>query len=228
MASSDIFFSATLILLFLVYCKIYKHFIVRETKSIGKLIVAIGTTGGLFVALGIAFDGLAGMDKAEYSIGYPIGVALLMWLFGHASLSINQYYHFEAEHDKDTFPPTTTYRKIAKYDSYKIPIYPRITIHDMDLIQDIHNPQRIIFDLSDFVVINESLGSFTGDGVTFLPGNQINLKGKSLRVEKVQVDILNFYDDYSGFLRHTHSHKGSDTPYNIQISIFARWIDSQH
>lgn len=120
-------------------------------------------------------------------------------------------------------------RKISEIDSNKIQTYPRFTMYDKNIKGKRHD--QIIFDSSDFSVVNNAFGvmdSFNGN--TVLTGKQIKFRNSEYFIEKVQVDFLNIFDDYSlnpfgG--KHTSVYEGKDVPYNIQIFIDARKISNQ-
>lgn len=115
-------------------------------------------------------------------------------------------------------------QKISDIDASKIPTYPRFTMYDMGSEDD--RARQIIFDSSDFTIINEAFGVFGSFyGNTLLNEKIIELNGVKYVIDKVQVDFLNVFDDYSANLfggKHTEVYRGKDVPYNIQIIIEAR------
>ena len=75
-------------------------------------------------------------------------------------------------------------------------------------------------------MINKTFGAFDNLEESFTQGRKIKFKDGELLTEKVQVDFMSIYDDYSGGLisKHTEAYEGKDTPYHIQIIVWARQI----
>ncbi len=89
--------------------------------------------------------------------------------------------------------------------------YTRVTIHN------IHESQ-IIFDSSDFDIINEKLGTKQGAQPSFFEGGMIQLGDDKYKIIKLNVDFLKIFDDYS-LVGRTEVNIGDPIPYNIQIII---------
>jgi hypothetical protein len=225
-----IFFVSTLVLALLIYNFIFKFFFDWRASKFNIWYHNIMITGGLFIVNYIAFKGLAELQKTDYSIWYPLGITLLMfWMRGLLIVFLNPTAQFySTKEDKPLGPfPEIHYKKVKEFDSDWIGIYPRITIRDVELESDWKNPKHIIFDSSDFIVINKTFGAFDNLQESFSQGKKIKFKNTELLTERVQVDFMNIYDDYSGGLisKHTDAYEGKDTPYNIQIIVFARRIE---
>jgi hypothetical protein len=131
--------------------------------------------------------------------------------------------HFLAEKRKEGLLQISDYVKVTEKCSKYIPVYPRVTIKEGDVLF-FGKQEDLLFDSSDFNVVNEALGSLNGVGASITIGSELKLKSKSYRVEEFQVDFLNFFDDYSGMYGHTPVYKGDNVPYNIQISIRVRHL----
>ncbi len=124
------------------------------------------------------------------------------------------------------------FKKLTEIPTYLIPTYPRITIFKISPSADMSNFKHsgnsdMIFDSSDFDVINYALGTMIGYQPRISEGEEINLRGSKLSVLKVEVDFLNIFDDYSMTIygrgnNHTPVYEGRSIPYNIQINIFIK------
>lgn len=113
------------------------------------------------------------------------------------------------------------FRKVSKFDGKKIGIYPRLTIHNAD-ISDLHNPEHLIFDSSDFNVISKTFGLFDFSQ-ELRAGAKVKFKETRILIKSVEVVFYQYYDDYSG-KGHTDVYEGEPTPYNIQIRASANKI----
>ncbi|NOT94157.1 hypothetical protein [Ferruginibacter sp.] len=117
-------------------------------------------------------------------------------------------------------------QKISEIDASRIPTYPRFTIYDLSIEED--KLSQIIFDSSDFSVINKAFGIFDSlNGKSILNQKRIKFKDSEYLIEKIQLDFLNIFDDYSLNLfvgKHTNLYEGNNVPYNLQIIIQARKI----
>jgi hypothetical protein len=89
--------------------------------------------------------------------------------------------------------------------------YTRVTIHN---IQE----SQIIFDSSDFDIINDKFGTKQGAQPSFFEGGMIQLGDDKYKITKLNVDFLNIFDDYSSVGK-TEVNIGAPIPYNIQIVI---------
>jgi len=98
-----------------------------------------------------------------------------------------------------------TFVNVSDVQNNKISTYPRLTI-----VQDIDD---IIFDSSDFEVINEIFKNKSFNANNILYFNNIEYK-----IVNIKVDLLTIFDDYSA-LGHTPRYKGKSIPYNMQLFI---------
>jgi len=246
--SSTIFLISTLLVISLIYHFVLKVFSDKCRKRIERWTYFIIITGGAFLVNYYAFEGLSEIKKSEYSIWYPIGVTVLMFIFrGFYEFLFtpsNSFISTEEKSSEIKVFPAREYKKVTESDADKIAIYPRITIRDTEIediwcnevkkngsnipneVKELYYSKHIIFDSSDFVVINKTFGAFEGLQESFTQGTEIKFKDEKLYTEKVQVDFMNIYDDYSGGLisKHTNVYEGKDTPYNIQIIVWAKRI----
>jgi hypothetical protein len=228
--SSTVFFISTLVVISVVYYFILKIFFDKNKSRFERwfnflLINAIAVTVNYY-----AFKGLSEIDKTEYSIGYPIGITVLMFfirgIYEFIFTPSNSFTSTEEKSSENKVFPAREYKKVAESDADKIAIYPRITIRDIELESDWRNPKHIIFDSSDFIVINKTFGTFEGLQESFSQGKEFKFKDEKLYAEKVQVDFMSIYDDYSGGLinKHTDAYEGKNTPYHFQIIVWAKRI----
>ena len=117
---------------------------------------------------------------------------------------------------EEVFKSTDTFSRVIPKDVKQITNdailnYTRLTIHS---IQD----SKIIFDSSDFDIINEKLGTKQGVQPSFFEGGMIQLGDVKYKIRKLNVDFLNIFDDYS-MVGKTEVNIGEPIPYNIQIII---------
>ena len=249
--SINIFFISTMVVISLIYYHLLKFFSYYYKSKFARWFYFFVISAGTFIVNCFAFRGLSGIEKTEYSIFYPIGITVLMLIIrGFYKILLNPSFSFLSTKDESeqySIYPVRKYKKVAELDSDKIAIYPRITIRDIeiedmwenekkvknykmsevsDTIKELYDSNHIIFDSSDFVVINKTFGAFDNLQESFTVGNKIKFKDKELLSEKVQVDFMNIYDDYSGGIirKHTKEYEGKDTPYHIQIIVWARRI----
>ncbi len=106
-------------------------------------------------------------------------------------------------------------KDVAMIENDSISTYPRFTFH---LIRSGEWRGDVLFDSSDFQIVNGLLGTDKGRQPSLRVGYQIKLDQKEYIVQRVTVDMLCLFDDYSRF-GHTKQYEGSDTPYNVQIIL---------
>lgn len=146
--------------------------------------------------------------------------------------SLHSYSFLNSEEVEYGYKTWSKFKKLSEIPTYLIPTYPRITIFKISPSADMSNFKHsgnsdIIFDLSDFDVINYALGTMTGYQPCISEGKEINFRGSKLSVLKVEVDFLNIFDDYSMTIygrgnNHTPVYEGRNIPYNIQVNIFIK------
>jgi hypothetical protein len=117
-------------------------------------------------------------------------------------------------------------QKIAEIDADRIPTYPRFTIYELNIQGN--SRRKLIFDSSDFIVINTAFGIIGNYNFnSILAGKNIIIRESECVVESVRIDFLDIFDDYSinpfGY-KHTDVYEGKDVPYNIQIILEVRSI----
>lgn len=228
--SSTVFFISTLVVISVVYYFILKIFFDKNKSRFERYFNFLLINAIAFVVNYYAFKGLSEIDKTEYSIGYPIVITVLMFfirsIYEFIFKPSNSFTSTEEKSSEIKVFPAREYKKVTESDADKIAIYPRITIRDIELESDWRNPKHVIFDSSDFIVINKTFGTFEGLQESFSQGNEFKFKDEKLYTEKVQVDFMSIYDDYSGGLinKHTDVYEGKDTPYHLQIIVWAKRI----
>jgi hypothetical protein len=112
-------------------------------------------------------------------------------------------------------------KKASEVEASRISTYPRFTVFDKSIQK---KEDQLIFDSSDFFVINKTFGIFDDwKGVSIVNERRFKFRDKEYIVTKVQVDFLGIFDDYTMLSpfghRHSEVYEGEDTPYNIQIFI---------
>lgn len=146
--------------------------------------------------------------------------------------SLQSYSFLNSEEVEYGYKTWSKFKKVNEIPTYLIPTYPRISIFKIRPSANMSNFTHsgnydIIFDSSDFEVINFALGTMIGYQPRISEGEEINLRGSKLSVLKVEVDFLNIFDDYSMTIydkgnNHTPVYEGRNIPYNIQINIFIK------
>ena len=143
-------------------------------------------------------------------------------------------------------PSTCLYKMVGDVDGNRIPTYPRFVLYDLDMpikdnLSKIINESQMIFDSSDFTIINEAFGSVTPNfGQTFTSGKNLKFKGQEYMVVNIQISIADFFNDYSlpqfdyssekglhPIGRFTKVHEGKDVPYNIYVKIDLKRTDEE-
>jgi hypothetical protein len=134
--------------------------------------------------------------------------------------SVYSFLQSKEDHSSEYFTSRLA-QKISNINEERIPTYPRITIFNKS-VKD--KNKQLIFDSSDFAIINKTLGVFDRwNGLSYESGKEITVNSNELIVIRIKVDFLSVFDDYSqpSPLGHRHSqvYEGKDVPYNIQIII---------
>ncbi len=105
------------------------------------------------------------------------------------------------------------FKSILEVKNKFVQTYPRLTV-----FLDSQFPDNIIFDSSDFEVVNRYLLSDIGKQQSLNVGNTVKLGEFEFVIKKVAIEFLNLFDDYSTS-GHTTVYNGIDMPYNIQIIV---------
>lgn len=200
-------FLSIFIALLCIYKSVYR-FIDKEMIKQAKLISAI--------ALGITIFYLFKQTNLE-TIGqvlWTIVITLMIWIISHSALNKSVSSKFKSEekdkNDAKSFFAPTIYRKTYQFTNKDIPFYVRFTLYEIT-----EYDRKMIFDSSDYSVINEKFGTFNSIQQSFQVGNNFELEEETYNVESVQVDMMELFDDYSN--GHTEAYIGEGMPYNIQV-----------
>lgn len=112
-------------------------------------------------------------------------------------------------------------KKVSTINENKIYAYPRFSIFEKT------NEENLIFDSSDFWIINNLLA--TDCTKDFTIGYVFEYEYFKYKIENIKVSIMDVFDDYSTIFSNGNNHSkvylGKDTPYNIQILIYVNKID---
>lgn len=200
-------FISIFIALLCIYKSVYK-FIDKEMIKQVKLISAI--------ALGVVIFYL--LNKTDLQVAgqliWTSIITVVIWFVSHSALNRDASEKFKSEekdkNDVKSFFAPTVYRKTNQFTNKDIPFYVRFTLYETT-----ESDRKMIFDSSDYSVINEKFGTFTGIQQAFQVGYNFKLNEINYNVESVQVDMMELFDDYSN--GHTKAYIGNDIPYNIQV-----------
>ncbi len=200
-------FISIFIALLCVFKSVYK-FIDKELIKQAKLFSVLGLGFAIFYLLNET-----DMEILEQVI-WTVVATLFIWFISHSMLNKDVTKKFKSEEkDKNSaeyFFAPTVYRKTNQFTNKDIPFYVRFTLYDTT-----ESDRKMIFDSSDYSVINEKFGTFIGIQQAFQVGYNFKLNEINYNVESVQVDMMELFDDYSN--GHTDAYVGNDIPYNIQV-----------
>jgi len=217
-----IFFFSTLLIIAFIYHILLKHFFDKSKDKFDKWAKFAFISFIIFVVNWYAFVGLAEIENTSFGYGYPIGATigmLILRVFFDMIFDMQDYFTSTEEKDSIKNPfHFKEFKKVVEDDAKKISIYPRITIWRVP-------SHELIFDSSDFAIINKTFGTFNDISQSFAVGEEFKFKDTTLIAEKVKVDLLSFYDDYVGGTLgggHTKVYEGRDIPYNIQVIIWVK------
>jgi len=153
----------------------------------------------------------------------PIITTLFIWLISNFTQKTDPSAAFRATYNENvnilgySYP---NFKKVSDIRNNQIPTYPRFTVFEGE--RKVKN--KVIFDSSDFTVVNKTFGTFNKDyGAYFMNMGKFRINEKEYYVVELTVALNPGFEDYSeGF--HTPCYLGEDTPYNIQINIYAEPI----
>lgn len=204
--------------------------IVNSDKFIYVVLIIIvfpAIFGGLLVLFSVGKGALKGFEQLLYSITWweqvLIWISIILcyigiriWWDGKKGKSFLS----SKKEDVSSYRTKKVPQKVSDINADRIPTYPRFTIYEWRVDA---KERQIIFDSSDFLVINKAFGLLDGFNYnTILTEQHLNFKGDEYLVTKLQVDFLDIFDDYSinplGN-RHTKVYEGRDVPYNIQVIV---------
>jgi hypothetical protein len=208
-------FISTVIVIYIIYKEIYKYNY-KEKKSIFfSIILGFGLFFGLYITFGEFI--LLEPEYTNQKIFPPAFITVVLSVYYYFSKADNTTY-FKSTEEKNLYNLNSPiYKKVSEISSDKIGTYPRITIYEM-----IQEEEKIIFDSSDFNIINKTFGTWEGTQQSFREDYKFEFKGSSYRTKDVRLDFMCIFDDYSSsFIKHTDVYEGSDTPYNLQIIVKA-------
>jgi hypothetical protein len=191
MNSQEIMYVCTIVLTYILYRKAY-ILISMGNKNIPLSVFSC-------IPLIIFFYYLCGFE-ITLSAGLTITICLINYFVKQKDIS--SPLRAKKVASISSFPK---FVNVSDVQNNKISTYPRLTI-----VQDIDD---IIFDSSDFEVINEIFKNKSFNANNILYFNNIEYK-----IVNIKVDLLTIFDDYSA-LGHTPRYKGKSIPYNMQLFI---------
>ena len=180
----------------------------------------------MFVANFFSFKSLWLKDQSYNESEYWLLTAisgLIMW-------GVARYFvvpktpssHFKSKRGESLIAPAN-YKEVKDVWSWRVSVYPRISIYDIESGED--HTGELIFDSSDFDIINEAFGTIEGFQETLQPGKEFRFRDRIMLADDVQVDFMCLFDDYDhGW---TRVHEGENTPYNIQIFVRGKFLNEE-
>ena len=205
----------TLILIYVLYQRAYKIVYLRNDNRSSRRNAGIFFAILLYGVVAVFIRLLLIQEDIftfEVFILYSILVTSVIWLIAH-QIAKNSYpsKHFESKWENGEMFPT--YKEIKSVESWKVSVYTRVSIRNISLPES----EELIFDSSDFDVINRALGTTDGHQPSIEKGRPFTFKGEDYITDEVKVDFMCLFDDYGA--SRTEVKEGKDTPYNIQIFI---------
>jgi len=191
------------------------------------LLILIGVYGGLVLVIHLGEGALNGFNVYLHRISDTEKILVWIGIFIFFHTARNLWYDYERKSFLSSKIGNDAFKAIQKIndiDADKIPTYPRVKMGELDDSDRI----QVIFDSSDFEVINKAFGVYDSlYGISVRNEEIITFKELEYRIERVFFDFLNVFDDYSqGSFgnKHTKVYEGKDTPYNILIFIEVRKV----
>lgn len=211
-------FLSLVILIYLIYIKLYRFGFKQFSKQIEKWSAGIIITGIFFYVIYLCLHQLNEIENARTENQDLLWLTIIStgigWLYAHAYKDKDPSSALKSTKKDDSFFTPRVFKKISDVKNDQITTYPRITVDD---ITNDHE-SKLIFDSSDFERINNTFGAMNDLQQSFFEDRNIEINGKVYITKHVKVDFLNIFDDYS-LLGHTKIYSGIDTPYNIQIIV---------
>ena len=206
---------AILLVVFYVYNRI--HIFITDREKEKHVIWSVS----LLSAIGLAFVIYnllvwSGLDVDGYELFLSIFLTFIMWSATHQIKNSDKSSMFRAVklegNSIAALMGHLEFKKVSDFSSKQIPFYIRFTIYEL-----IGKSEELVFDSSDYSIINRTFGAFDDIQQTFIEGGEFQFKDKLYSTEFVKVDFLSIIDDYH--MGHTKIYEGLDIPYNIQIII---------
>jgi hypothetical protein len=210
-----------------VYIKLYQKIFEGERKKVFQVIQLSIFTGVCFILMSAFFsNNLSHLFKHETAVAWPTAIILALWLFSHPWKKKDPYAFLRSTDEPNKYGgQVKVHKTLSKVDSEKINTYPRFTVFDSNKKDTQGWGNVVIFDSSDFSVINRVFGGFRGIQQTLKTGDEFKIGDKLYVADMVSVHFLNLIDDYSS-VKHTEAYEGIATPYNIQVTIEATLVPS--
>lgn len=208
-------FLALLLVVFYIYKEIYAFYTNKEKKkSSVRLVSFISALGLSYVIYQILKWSRFDLEDSE--IALTIVITLVMWLGAWLFKNIDKPSIFSAVKIEGNSIAAALgqheYKRVSDFTSQQIPFYVRFTVYEL-----IDSSEKMIFDSSDYSVINKTFGAYENIQQSFVQGDEFELKGKLYSTEFVKIDFVGIIDDYH--MGHSKIYEGLDTPYNIQVFV---------
>jgi len=208
-------FLALLLVVFYIYKEIYAFYTNKEKKkSSVRLVSFISALGLSYVIYNLLKWSRFELEDSEIILTVVITISMWLgaWLFKNIDMpSIFSAVKIEGNSITSALGQHE-YKRVSDFTSKQIPFYVRFTVYEL-----IDNNEKMVFDSSDYSVINKAFGAFENIQQSFVRGDEFEFKGKLYSTEFVKVDFVGIIDDYH--MGHSKVYEGIDTPYNIQVFI---------
>ena len=206
---------AVLLVVFYIYKKIYAFYTNKEKKKSSTILVSF------FSALGLALVIYNLLIRSDFEIeGYEIFltivITLIMWTSAYLFENRDRSSIFRAVKIEGNSIAAAIgqyeFKRVSNFNSKQIPFYVRFTIYEL-----IEKNENMVFDSSDYSVINKAFGAYENFQQSFIKGGEFEFKNKLYSTEFVKIDLVSIIDDYH--MGHSNIYEGLDTPYNIQVIV---------
>lgn len=208
-------FGALLLVIFYIYKELYAFYTNKEKDKFAIMLVSFVSALVLaFVIYNLLIWSKFDLQDSENILTIVLTIA--MWAGAYIFKNIDMPSIFSSVKIEDNSIASALgqheFKRVSDFTSNQIPFYVRFTIYEL-----IDNNEKMVFDSSDYLVINKAFGAFENIQQSFIQGDEFEFKGKLYSTEFVKVDFISIVDDYH--MGHSKIYDGLDTPYNIQVIV---------
>lgn len=208
-------FLSLFLVVFYIYKEIYAFYTNKEKDKFAIMLVSFVSALGLsYVIYQILKWSHFDLEDSEIALTIVITLVMLLgaWLFKNIDMpSIFSSVKIE-DNSIASALGQHEFKRVSDFTSKQIPFYVRFTVYEL-----IDNNEKMVFDSSDYSVINKTFGAYEDIQQSFIQGDEFEFKGKLYSTEFVKVDFISIVDDYH--MGHSKIYEGLDTPYNIQVIV---------
>jgi hypothetical protein len=163
-----------------------------------------------YIYLNNAFD----YSDVTESIGQPLLSTYLTSIISHNFSKKSVSSKFKIKHGTSILE-RDYWVEVKNITNKDVPIYPRFSI----FLGNSFVSGQVVFDSSDFEVINRTFKTVEGKRPSLLINKTICLYGVDYKIKNIVIDLIDAFDDYS-VASHTKVYEGIDIPYHIQIFLY--------